>query len=338
MSSMAEMTPKSLPIWLAGLAFAVSLPLVLGLLGRLHPAFDSLAHFRVHLAVMLVLVALPLLFFRGWRMPGLAAIVLAFSALTATLAPASGMSARASADARAGDAGARYRLLHLNLRFDNATPERVLSLIGRVQPDVITLNEVSPMWAEKLGHIEAAYPHRIICPAPRPIGGVAILSRRPFLHPSAAQCFDRGSLAIARVQFGGQAVDIAALHLAWPWPFGQPRQLPHIERALARLSSTAILAGDLNAAPWSAAASRVATAGELRLLRGIGPTWLKPIVSPALRPYAGLPIDNVFAKGRIAPETPRRLEDIGSDHLPVLLTFGVASAEPAKVMQARLGE
>ena len=39
----------------------LSLPLVGGFFGRLHPAFDSMAHFRVHLAALLMLAALPLL-------------------------------------------------------------------------------------------------------------------------------------------------------------------------------------------------------------------------------------------------------------------------------------
>ena len=51
----------------------LSLPLVGGFFGRLHPAFDSLAHFRVHLAVLLVLAALPLLLARAFRWHGLLA-------------------------------------------------------------------------------------------------------------------------------------------------------------------------------------------------------------------------------------------------------------------------
>src|ERR1700755_1597353 len=39
----------------------LSVPLVAGFFGTLHPAFDSFAHFRVHLAVLLILCALPLL-------------------------------------------------------------------------------------------------------------------------------------------------------------------------------------------------------------------------------------------------------------------------------------
>ena len=39
----------------------LSVALVAGFFGTLHPAFDSFAHFRVHLAVLMALCALPLL-------------------------------------------------------------------------------------------------------------------------------------------------------------------------------------------------------------------------------------------------------------------------------------
>ena len=73
-----------------------------------------------------------------------------------------------------------YRLLQLNLRFDNRTPEKVLSLIGRVQPDVITLNEVSAMWSRELAADigDLSLSHRLH--GRNGVGGVAILSRRPF--------------------------------------------------------------------------------------------------------------------------------------------------------------
>lgn len=95
-------------------------------------------------------------------------------------------------------------MLQLNLRFDNPTPEKVLSLIGRLNPDVVTLNEVSTRWMEKLAFIKAAYPHQIICSASYAIGGVAILSRRPFVAGTEPECSDRGSFAIADVDFAGR--------------------------------------------------------------------------------------------------------------------------------------
>ncbi|TJU93112.1 MAG: AP endonuclease, partial [Mesorhizobium sp.] len=50
---------------IAGVAFlamtALSLALLAGFLGTLHPAFDSFSHFRLHLCLLITLLALPLL-------------------------------------------------------------------------------------------------------------------------------------------------------------------------------------------------------------------------------------------------------------------------------------
>lgn len=304
-------------------ALLLSVPLVLGFLKYVHPAFDSFAHLRAHLAVLLALTAFPLLFLARWRAYGALALALAIMAFTSVLDLSllhrfSGSKAEASAPP-----GPYYRLLQLNLRFDNHTPKEVLSLIGRSNADVVTLEEVSGMWRRELSFIEKAYPYRQFCPRPG-VGGVAILSRRPFLHPSTAKCLNRHALAIATINFGGAAVDVVALHLGWPWPFEQSQQIGPVAKTLeTKLGSSAILAGDLNAAPWSATAERLAKAGGFTRLRHIGPTWLARNLPDWLRRTAGLPIDNIFVKGRVAVLQTKRLESVGSDHLPLLVEFSL---------------
>jgi endonuclease/exonuclease/phosphatase (EEP) superfamily protein YafD len=213
----------------------------------------------------------------------------------------------------------------MNLRYDNATPGKALSLIGRTKPDVVTLDEVSDMWRSKLALLSAAYPHSIFCPYPNLVFGVAILSRRPFAAGSEPVCFERGAMAVATVDFGGQEIDVAALHLAWPWPSHQAWQIGAISEPLSELSESALLAGDLNATPWSAAARRVAEAGALTLAPSAGPTWLYWRL-PGLLRFAGLPIDNVLFKGDVVVHDVRTLEETGSDHLPVLVEFSLRPA------------
>lgn len=317
-------------------AVILTIPLVLGYWGSAHPAFDSFSHFRLHLAAAITLLALPPLFDRRWLSIALALLLLAIAATASTLANPSGMRIAIANPETTELGSARYKLLQMNLRYDNQKPKDVLSLIGRHQPDVITLDEVSEHWREELKLIEHAYPHRIMCESASPIGAVAILSRRPFLHPSRTACFSRGSLAIATVSFGGAAIDIAAIHLGWPWPQGQHRQVQGIEPILAeQLSSSAILAGDLNAVWWSQTARRLGAAGELRSLGNVGPTWLFGGAPDFLRRYAGLPIDNLFVKGRVVPTGTIRLPTTGSDHLPILMEFGIKPVESAPVMQVR---
>ncbi len=330
-------TASALPAILAIGAVLISVPLVAGYWGRLHPAFDAMAHFRMHLAVLIAILSLPLIFIRGWRQIGAAGTVLGLAALSATLLP--GQNAAGTARAEAADMpAARYRLLQMNLRYDNPTPKQVFSLIGQTRPDIVTLNEVSSMWVEELKFLEATYPYRVICPPPARIGGVAILSRRPFASSSAYACYDRGSMAVATVRLGADPVEIAALHLGWPWPYEQHRQVERVSPVLQRLGKTAILAGDLNATPWSATAHRVAAAGELDIVPGVGPTWLKRLVPEPVRRVAGLPIDHVFSKGRIVPIAISRPQDAGSDHLPVLFEFGIMPDAEQNILEVKLAQ
>jgi endonuclease/exonuclease/phosphatase (EEP) superfamily protein YafD len=210
----------------------------------------------------------------------------------------------------------------MNLRFNNPTPEKVLSLIGRTQPDVITLDEVSDMWKAKLGLLSSAYPYRILCPYPNRVFGVALLSRRPFAAGTEPRCDPRGAMAIANVDFGGTSVDVAAIHLGWPWPFEQSWQIGELSEQIASLGETSIMAGDCNAVPWSAAVRRVASLGKLTVMPSAGPTWLQIELPDFLR-FAGLPIDQVFSKGSVLIHSATRLENTGSDHLPVMVEFSL---------------
>lgn len=312
------------PMRLAPLAYAaalaISLPLVLGLFGQLHPALDSFAHLRAHLAVLMAAAALPLLLVRA-RLHALVALLLGVGALATTLP----LSTFTTAKARALPAGDRavYRLLHLNLRFDHAEPGRVLSLIAHERPDVLALNEVSAHWRSQLDLIAAAYPHRLICPGDNPAGGVAILSRRPFVEEATIGCSGDGRLARATIDLGGRPVDVAALHMHWPWPWRQFAEIRRLAPVLHDLDDAAILATDLNATPWSAAYAAVVEAGGFADPARVGPTWLPYALSAALRPLAGMPIDHVMTKAGVTLHALRALGDVGSDHLPLLAEFSI---------------
>ena len=312
---------------LIGLAVASAM-LVIGFFGDVHPAFDSFAHFRAHLAAVSAVLAMLLLpgRFRLYALPGLVFAIACFST-TSTMLSGPGLRPVQAGFEAPSDDQPTYRLLQMNLRFDNQTPEKVLSLVGRIQPDVITLDEVSDMWKDKLRLLSHAYPHQLICPYPNLVFGVAILSRRPFTEGTEPACFARGALAIASVDFGGAAADIGAIHLSWPWPFEQPWQLSHLDEPLSRLSETAIMAGDCNATPWSAAVHKVAKEGGLEIMPSAGPTWQYMKLPESLR-FAGLPIDQVFTKGDIVVNSIQTLAGTGSDHLPVLVEFSMRQKEP----------
>jgi endonuclease/exonuclease/phosphatase (EEP) superfamily protein YafD len=298
------------------------LALMAGFLGRLHPLFDSISHFRVHLAAVALIAAVPLLF-TNWKVGVLAMAGAALAAATTIAAlpvPVIGM--KVGTLSPPDPERPVYRLLHANLRYDNRTPEAFLSLVGRTGPDVITLNEVSEHWRPKLRVLEAAYPYSRVCDSARGIGAVAILSRRPFAGGGDLRCDRRGSLAHGDFDFGGRTIAIAALHLGWPWPFGQDRQVRQLQPRLAAIGETALLAGDMNATTWSRTVADVASAGGFEVMPSSGPTWITRRLPVAWVPL-GLTIDHVFAKGDVQILGISRGEPIGSDHLPLIVDFSI---------------
>lgn len=304
---------------------AVAGVLLGGFFGRLHPALDSLSHFRSHLAVALAAGGIILLCIR-FRWTALAAMLFAAGALTTTLAgPGLGFN-RAEAAIPASLDQPVYRLIQINLRWNHPEPERVVELLRRERPDIVTLEEVSPMWAAKLAELNSEYPYQLICRPNR--FGSAILSTRPFVGGGKHGCHGRDLMATASVDFGSTNVDIGAIHLHWPWPYTQPRQIPQLAGHVSALDETAILAGDFNAATWSHAVAQLADAGKLTIVDGVGPTWIDYIFPRSMR-WAGLPIDHVLVKGAVEPRRATTLEEVGSDHWPVLLEFTLATDRPA---------
>lgn len=304
-----------------------SVPLVLGFFGALHPALDAFAHFRLHLAVLMAISAIPALCFGLWR-EGLMAVVLALTALATILVPSPAPSAETGAAAAAPIGQPEYKLLQLNLRYDNRTPNEVIRLIAREAPDVMTLQEVSNDWRPRLKSIEARYPNTLYCPNGSHIGGVAILSRRPFALGTTPQCV--GSLiGLARIDFGGRSAIITALHLDWPWPYSQPSNVKMIEPYFERLQGPLIIAGDFNAASWSQTVKNIVAASKTRSVEGLQPSWFAIGMPDMVTRWIGLPLDHILTSDQIVNPRVETLPKAGSDHLPMLLRFSIGGVDDA---------
>ncbi|WP_245419705.1 endonuclease/exonuclease/phosphatase family protein [Phyllobacterium salinisoli] len=308
-------------------AVALSVPLVLGFLGGLHPAFDSFAHLRAHIAVLMGIAALPLFFTAMWREAAMI-LLLAVSAFATTLGVTQGFLSGAASARAATNGQTRYSLLQLNLRYNNPDPAEVLRLVAREKPDIITLQEVSAEWEPRLKLLEASYPYRQHCRKSPYAWGVDIFSRRPFAEGSQSGCAADGIMAFARFDLGGAPVSIVALHLSWPWPFKQPKQIGLVLPHLARLENPLLIAGDFNAAPWSHAVRQIEAASGTRHISEIGPSWLHWALPAGLIRHIGLPIDQVLASSGIDIANIATLAPVGSDHLPVRLDFSVP--QPAR--------
>lgn len=299
-------------------ALVVSAPLVAGYFGWLHPALDSFSHFRLHLGVLLALVGVAMLLCQRW-LKGLLALLLAAGSVAGTYGRW-----EFPARAEAGQTnGPTYRLLQLNVHPRNRTPEAVIALIGRISPDIVVLQETSGLLGKQPEWLDNAFPHSFVCGSPRP--HIAIFSRHPLEPTPRPACF-QSALATATVNLDGRFVGLGSIHLAWPWPRRQAAQIEAMRPNLATIGETAILAGDMNAAPWSHAARQVSAHAGMTRMENIGGTWIFRVWPRQLARF-GLPIDHVMSKGGVVVHDVRRLESVGSDHLPLLIEFSLSEPD-----------
>lgn len=220
---------------------------------------------------------------------------------------------------RAAPAPDVTRLLLSNVRTSNANRRGLLELVESTQPDAVLLLEVSEAWLADLGPLEAEYPHRLAAPRADNFG-IALYSRRPLTDGRIVRL---GAAGVPSIEAGLEGSSLRLLLTHPVPPMGseaaarRDRQLEAVARRARELGPRVVLAGDLNATPWSPVFSRVLDLGALRDSRdgfGLQPTW-----SAGLPYLVRIPIDH-FLVGRDVRVLHREIGPrIGSDHLPVLV-------------------
>jgi endonuclease/exonuclease/phosphatase (EEP) superfamily protein YafD len=275
----------------------------------LHPALDSLSHFRLHIALFLCVGALVVALLGRYGTALLAALV-------ASITVAS-VGTVLHGNSRVPDAD--VTLLQFNTRFDNKTPEAILSQVAADRPDVITLQEISRKTSVILTLLQADYPYQLSCPFVG-VGRVAVVSRHPLI---SQHCEKRSGFAWMRIAVGGKEVTIASLHLHWPWPYGQETQLAAMLPALSAMPQPAVIAGDFNAAPWSNAVARIGAATQTTVAPGLRLTLKRRI--PVLGAVRVLPIDHILLPNGASVDV-HMGNSVGSDHTPLIARLRLPGA------------
>lgn len=211
-----------------------------------------------------------------------------------------------------------------NVYHANPTPEAVVRWVERTRPDVVVLNEVSAPWDPYLQDLAEAYPHQKVFRACPNLKGceAAILARMPWRTADAAWLGERGPTMVhARFDWQGQPLTVVTTHLDWPPGLPDVRrrhyqreQTANLVRRLRALDGPVLLAGDMNATPWSAAFARILDGtGLVRAPTGRAGTWPE-----SLWPF-GILIDHVlYDPNRLAVGAAAG-PDLGSDHRPLIV-------------------
>ncbi|MEL6966046.1 MAG: endonuclease/exonuclease/phosphatase family protein [Pseudomonadota bacterium] len=305
-------------------AAAICAALIAGWFGAAHPAFDSFGHFRLVLSGALV-VLLPLLWFARVRKTALLSVLVVGVSLVLTLPHLPGMKRGFAIPWLVADKP-QFRLVQYNIRFNNRSPRAAADMILAAKPDLVILQEHTVANRALLDTLKVQLPHTISCAA-FGVGSVAMASRFPLderLKPECARFsgFSRATFKLSE----SQSFTAVSFHVLWPWPFRQQSQLLDNQGRFQRLLSPLLIAGDFNAAPWSAAVNRVAAWTGTTIISGAVHSWgpsesrKLPSAVPEL-PFPLLPIDQVLYSSHFAPITRRALDRAGSDHTAILTEF-----------------
>ena len=291
---------------LTAIAWVLTSALASGTLGTFHPAFDLLAHFRLHLLGLFVPVMIVLLL----RRHGTEAFFLLITGIitlgtTDPFLP--GIAPERKATVRTGDT---LRIVQLNMRFNNRDTDLIVRRLTETDADVFLLQEVSRTTSRAIERLDG-WPHRHVCMF-RDFRGVAVVSRVPFVE--TIPCAEDGGVAAVTLD-RPKPVTVVSLHAYWPWPSRQWQQLERIRPLLNGLPEPLIVAGDFNATPWSAFVKAVARETRTRPAAGLRFTFNAMRLQSGDTRFGGLPIDHVLTSPNVAIRSLRLMPHAGSDHL-----------------------
>jgi endonuclease/exonuclease/phosphatase (EEP) superfamily protein YafD len=300
---------------------AIAASTILAELGETWWIADLFAHFRYHYvvgAVLLALVALAL----GRRGAGIVAALLIVPQLWAMAAPPRTPLAEKT------PAATTLRVMSVNVLWSNQRFDDVAAAIERELPDVVSLQEIWPRWYPVLERLTARYPH--VAPADWRNGTSdnIVLSRWPIgesrvvVPPKQYRPFGHVD---ATVLVNGRPIRVLAVHPPLPASgrHTETRQanLDYYAQVAAATETPLLIVGDFNITPYSPRFRALLREGGLRYVH-LGWGWPRSWPSASRGNYQryirGFPIDHILTSSHFAVTSARSLEDVGSDHYPVV--------------------
>jgi endonuclease/exonuclease/phosphatase (EEP) superfamily protein YafD len=297
--------------------------------------FDLAANVSYFVAGPLLLIAITAAMVRQ-------PIAAACSVILATVA-ATPLLLRIDWPEHAGPPGSDVSVLFCNLEGNPAAWDRLRLIIDQRRPDLVALVEAGRDVVERVtsdNALREAYPHRIT-PQPGLQWTQVVLSRHPFEMPKWEGDFKRYKflysfrrtalvdLPQGRLLFTVEHPPSPRGERAWNSGNNVIRLLGELVRnQFAATALPFVVAGDFNTSPTGYRDSllRRATGLQADPLGGF-PRGTWPSFFPA---YWRLPLDRVWASQGIAFTRREVLEDVHSDHRPILVRFrltGLASPQ-----------
>lgn len=232
----------------------------------------------------------------------------------------------------------RITLMITNVQMENDDHQRLIELVGRVDPDVVLAVEVDDRWHEAMQPLFDEYPHAVHRPQDNWYGMV-LLSRFELVEPRVRFLVQDDIPSIhTRIRLkSGVEVTLRGLHPRPPEPVRDQPSTPRdaelivVGRDLGKRDEPAIVAGDLNDVAWSPTSElfvRLSGLLDPRAGRGFYNSY------NAKNPLFRYPLDHVFHSKHFKLVRLERLPPIGSDHFPILIELQYVPGAEAEQQEA----
>jgi endonuclease/exonuclease/phosphatase (EEP) superfamily protein YafD len=283
---------------------------------------ELFTHFTPHYAVFALLFTAAFALLRAWRWAALALVLALWNGYPV-------MRALLHDDAPTPAAQRQFTVFHYNVSLHHEDPRRITSYLrrGAKELDAVVLLEATSNFAVVLDELKDLFPHQIRHLEDSPFG-IAFASKHPIDHGAISRAPSAFAHIEATLKLPGRAAPLALYAVHAPPPISgemaqaRNEKLEHIARKAAALpDATPVVVGDFNLTPWSPYFQRFTAASGLRDARNtrrFDHTWPVTFNNAVL----GLAIDHSFAHPSL-PLVKRVIgPDLGSDHMPVTVTFG----------------
>ena len=297
----------------SGLAFAILVGVLLGYGGAFLFELDLLAHFRLHLLLLIPPVAV--LAFAGQQWTALLRLGTAALFALAGLAPAWAPSHVGSEN------GTQLVVLTANLSYDNPRPDLVRAALLAEDADILVTNETTKAMQSGVTSLARHYPFRLMLSTSRTVLRTVVWSKYPMREGRLlleADVEPTGAMAIVTLPDGFEVL-VLGLHMGQNAGGKQQTHIEALGSLLEDRPHPRIVLGDFNATPWSWALQRVESLTRTARVPGYFVTWRGDYPTPLgnVPAILGQAIDHILVSPSIGIQEVSVVDVPGSDHMGI---------------------
>ena len=219
----------------------------------------------------------------------------------------------------------RHTIFYANVYRDNLTPERVAAEIEHSQADIVALTEYYAA-LDPILKLDAKYPYSVR-QVREDYFGMVLYSRFP-IAPNPIVSLGGNLPPVIIASINTNPTEVLTLALAHTQPpvsdqaiYNNTLIMRRLAQRMRHAEEPVIALGDFNATPFSwfyLGFKSIANLRDASFGFGLRKTW------NSQHWWLWFIIDHIFVNNRIEVQQVERLGDVGSDHFPLLMRFGVS--------------